>query len=125
MDTHVKVIGWLYIVLGVVGVVGAAVLFMIIAGSGLIWGDEIAARVTTLVGLVIGGVLVLMSVPGIIAGIGLIQFQSWARIFALVLGLLNLLAFPVGTLLGIYTIFVLLDEATSQLFIHHPRETSN
>ncbi|UCH60227.1 MAG: hypothetical protein JSV61_01775 [Anaerolineales bacterium] len=117
MDTHVKVVAWLYIVLGVLGIVGAAVLFLIIAGSGLISGDDIAIQVTTLVGLVIGGVLVLTSIPGIVVGVGLIQFQPWARIFALVLGLLNLLAFPVGTLLGIYTIFILLDEATSKLFV--------
>ncbi|HSF83149.1 MAG TPA: hypothetical protein VLA49_18065 [Anaerolineales bacterium] len=116
MEIHVKVIGWLYIVLGILGVLGAALLFILVAGGGLISGDEIAIQVTTLVGLILGGLFVLLSVPGIIVGAGLIQFQPWARILALVLGLLNLLAFPVGTLLGIYTIFVLLDEATARLF---------
>jgi len=116
METHVKVVGWLHIVLGILGILGAGALFLIIAGSGLISGDDIAIKITTLVGFIVGGILVLISIPGIIVGAGLIQFRPWARIMALVLALFNLLAFPLGTLLGIYTIFILLDEATSRLF---------
>ena len=120
METHVKVIGWLYIFLGAVGILGAVLLFLIIAGSGLISGDELAIQITSIVGAILGGILVLLSVPGIVAGIGLIQFNAWARIVSLVLGLLNLLAFPVGTLLGIYTIWVLLDDDTAALFGRRP-----
>jgi len=121
MEIHVKVLGWLYIALGILGILGAAALFIVMVGGGLISGDEIAMKVTTLVGLIISGVLVLLSLPGIIVGVGLIQFQPWARILALVLGLLNLVAFPIGTLLGIYTIFVLLDVGTSPLFVQQTR----
>jgi len=116
MEIHVKVIGWLHIILGVLGLLGAAFLFLIIVGGGLISGDELAIQITTLVAVVIGGFIFLLSVPGIIVGIGLLQFRAWARILGLVLGLLNLLAIPVGTLLGIYTIWALLDQDTTQLF---------
>lgn len=116
METHVKVIGWLYILLGILGILGAVLLFMLIAGSGLISGDELAIQITTLVAFVIGGFLFLISVPGIIVGIGLLQFRAWARILGIVLGLLNLLALPIGTVLGIYTIWALLDQGTTELF---------
>lgn len=116
METHVKVIGWLYILLGILGVLGAALLFVVVAGSGLISGDELAIQITTLVGFVVGGFLIMLSVPGIIVGIGLLQFRAWARILGIVIGLLNLLLIPIGTALGIYTIWALLDQGTTELF---------
>lgn len=116
MEIHVKVIGWLNIVLGVLGVLGAVILFIVIAGGGLISGNELAIQITTLVAFVIGGFIFMISIPGIIVGIGLLQFRAWARILGIVLGLLNLLLFPVGTVFGIYSIWALLDQGTTELF---------
>ena len=56
----------------------------------------------------IGGLLVLKGVVGVIAGWGLLDRQSWARILAIVLAFISLLNFPLGTALGIYTLWVLL-----------------
>jgi len=117
MQTHVKILGWLYIILGVLGILAAGIVVLVVAGGGLISGDRTAITVTTIVSLVIGGFLVLVSAPGIIAGIGLLSYQPWARILTLVLGILNLPGFPTGTALGVYTLYVLLDDETSHLFM--------
>jgi hypothetical protein len=117
MQTHVKILGWLYIVLGVLGILAAGIVVLVVAGGGLISGDRTAITVTTIVSLVIGGFLVMVSAPGVIAGIGLLSYQPWARILTLVLGILNLPGFPTGTALGVYTLYVLLDEETSHLFL--------
>jgi hypothetical protein len=117
MQTHVKILGWLYIVLGVLGILAAGIVVLVVAGGGLISGDRTAITVTTIVSLVIGGFLVLVSAPGIIAGIGLLSYQPWARILTLALGILNLPGFPTGTALGVYTLYVLLDDETSHLFM--------
>ena len=53
---------------------------------------------------------------GIIAGIGLLKFQQWARILALVLAVLHVLSFPIGTALAIYAFWVLLKPETTPLF---------
>ena len=116
MDIHVKILGWLYIVLGLLGVLAAGFIFFVVAGAGWISGDEVAIRITTLVAVAIAAVSVLISAPGIVAGIGLLNFQPWARILALVLGILNLPGFPLGTILGIYSLVILLDDRTSELF---------
>jgi hypothetical protein len=55
------------------------------------------------------GVLVL-GVVGLAAGWGLWQREPWARIVALILGVIALIHFPVGTALGIYTLWVLLPN---------------
>lgn len=116
MQTHVKVLGWLYIILGVLGLFITAAVMLILIGSGLISGDQTAITVTTIVGLVVGAFLFLISVPGIIAGVGLLNYSPWARILGLILGILNLPGFPTGTILGAYTLYVLLDDETSLLF---------
>jgi hypothetical protein len=116
MDTHTKVLGWLYIVMGVLGMLGAGLIIFILIGSGLISGDRTAISVLLIVSAFIGGFLTLVSLPGIIAGFGLLAYRPWARILALVLGILNLPGFPLGTILGVYTLYVLLDDETAQRF---------
>ena len=57
---------------------------------------------------IIGVFLVASAVAGILAGWGLMNYRPWARVLALVLGVISLLHFPFGTALGIYTLWVLL-----------------
>jgi hypothetical protein len=60
--------------------------------------------------------LIAVSVLGIIGGVGLLRLKSWARYLVLVLSILALLSIPIGTALGIYSIWVLVNDETVQLF---------
>jgi hypothetical protein len=57
-----------------------------------------------------------LSLPGIIGGIGLLREKEWARILVLILSGFNLFNVPIGTAVGIYSIYVLLQPETVQLF---------
>ncbi len=116
MDTHVKVVSWLYIVLGALGLVTALCIFGLFFSIGIITNDRVAMSVLTITALFIAGILLTTSLPGIVAGFGLLRYQRWARILALVLAVLNLPLMPIGTLLGIYAIWVLLDDDSVPLF---------
>jgi hypothetical protein len=116
MRTHIKIVAWLYIVMGLLGILLALVVGALIAGGGLISGDDTAIRVTTIVSIILGGLVILLSVPGVVAGIGLLSFKPWARILAIILSVLNLPGFPIGTLVGIYALWALLDSESSRLF---------
>ena len=116
METHVKVLGWLWIIMGALGLLGALCAFVGIAGGGLISGDQDAIIATSITSTAICGFVFLVSIPNIIAGIGLLKYKSWARILAIILGVLNLFAFPIGTALGIYTLWALLNKETPPLF---------
>jgi uncharacterized membrane protein (DUF2068 family) len=60
---------------------------------------------------VIAILLLAKAALGFIAGWGLLQHESWARILALVLGFISLFTnIPFGTALGIYTMWVLLSS---------------
>jgi hypothetical protein len=117
MEKHVKIVSWLYIIMGILGVLGAIFVFLIVTGAGWISGDQTAARITFFVAVVIASFMALTSIPGVIAGFGLLRFKNWARILGIILGILNLPGFPVGTALGIYTLYILLDDESSQLFL--------
>ncbi len=56
-------------------------------------------------------IIIFFSIPSIIAGIGLLYKQKWALILALILGCFKLFSFPVGTALGIYTIWVYAEDS--------------
>jgi hypothetical protein len=56
----------------------------------------------------IGGLVLLKAAAGFIAGWGLLQREPWARVAALIVGFISLFNVPLGTALGIYTLWVLL-----------------
>jgi hypothetical protein len=115
MESHVKISGWLWIVNGVLGILGALCLAAAISGGGLISQDETAIISTSIVSACVGGTIIIGSIFDLIAGIGLVKFKSWARILAIILAILNLLAFPIGTALGIYTLWVMFNQDTPPL----------
>jgi hypothetical protein len=116
MKQHVKILGWTHIILGTFGILLAILLGVFLAGIGLISGDQTANHVMLVIALIVGGFSALVSVPGVITGLGLLGTKNWARVLAIILGILNLPGFPVGTLLGVYTLYVMLDDETSTLF---------
>lgn len=72
----------------------------------------------------IGWCLLCFSAVGLIGGIGLLSFAPWARTLTLVAGFIELLNVPIGTALGIYTIWVLLSSGSEdeyrKLSFAHP-----
>lgn len=56
----------------------------------------------------VGWFILAKAAAGFIAGLGLLRRQEWARIVALVVGFVALLNVPIGTALGVYTLWVLL-----------------
>ena len=116
METHVRVIGWLYIIMGVVsiGLVLLAGLFLGVIGVAS--GDDEAAVWMVIFGVFFGCCGLVLSVPGIIAGFGLLKFRNWARILTIILSMLNLISFPLGTALGIYGLVILFNEEAQELF---------
>ncbi len=126
MTTHVKVLGVLYIVLSGLGVCAALFLGLIFGTAGGVVAanaDADAAVALPIIGLA-GTALVIfllaISLPGLITGIGLLKFKPWARIVGIVLAAINLINIPLGTILGAYGLWVLLNKETEQLFTGVP-----
>ena len=121
MREHVRIVAILNIVLGGLGVLLALLMLVFFGGlAGLATTDPSPDNEGAAVLALIGGIafiaLVLISIPSVIAGIGLLKFKEWARILTIVLSALNLLYIPIGTALGIYGLWTLLNDETRILF---------
>jgi hypothetical protein len=126
METHVKVLGILSIVAGAMGLFSALILVVVfggVAGAAGASGDAgaaIAVPIIGLTGLTLVFVTVVMSLPAVIIGWGLYTMRPWARVAGIVLSVLGLLAFPFGTALGVYGLWVLLSKDGERLFAAAP-----
>ena len=69
-------------------------------------------------GSLIAGFCLVFSLPGLLAGYGLLKYRPWARILTLILCFLNLLNIPLGTILGAYGLWVLLSSEGQQFYQH-------
>ena len=123
MATHVKALGILHIVFGALGILLGLILFIFFGGLAAFVGmsnpgDEAVFAVPVIGG--IGGlvfiVLVVLSLPGLIAGIGLLQLKPWGRILGIIVSALHLFNVPFGTVLGVYGLWTLLSSETERLF---------
>jgi hypothetical protein len=126
MQTHVKVLGVLMIALSAIGLLaalGLGAIFGIGAFATAASGDSdalLALPIIGITGTLLTAFLVIISLPGLIAGWGLLSYKNWARIVAIVLCALQLINFPFGTAIGIYGLWVLLNRDTERLFSSPP-----
>jgi hypothetical protein len=123
MVDHVRILGWLNIVLSVMGLSAILIVATVMGGVAAIFHYGVPEAH----GFPVGGILAILmmvvtisvmvtALPGLIAGIGLLRFQNWARILAIVLAALHVLNFPLGTALAVYTFIVLLNPETAAAF---------
>jgi hypothetical protein len=124
MRKHVQILGLLNLVWGCLGLLGALVVMLIFGGVmglvGVIAGGApeaaLAVPILGLIGGVVFALALLTSLPSVVLGYGLLKLQPWGRILGIIISALNLLAFPFGTALGIYGLWVLLSDETITLF---------
>jgi hypothetical protein len=115
VEQHIKILGWLYIAMGALGVVVGVFVFLVLGIAGAASGEAGAAVAAGGVGLFVAIIIAVVSLPSLIAGWGLMKRKSWSRMLAIVLGALSLLSIPVGTALGIYTIWALTKPESQAL----------
>ncbi len=120
MQTHVTIVGVIRIGWGVLGVLGAAVVLAGTVGTGFILynleGNQEILTILTAIGIPVTLFILVLSVPNIIAGIGVLKLKPWARYLSMVLAVLDLINVPIGTAIGIYTIVILALDETAKLF---------
>ncbi|MDP6581935.1 MAG: hypothetical protein QF681_14880 [Vicinamibacterales bacterium] len=129
MDLHVKILAAFHLIFGVVGLFGSLMVMLLFGGAAGITAmaatSEPDAWLAVPIVALVGGMLVMLiftlSVPGIIAGIGLLKLRPWARVLTIVLSVINLINIPFGTLLGIYGLWIMASQETARLFGAAPR----
>ena len=116
MKKHIELLGILHIVYHSVGLIWAALVVIFLGAGGIFAHDRMAMAAVMLVVFVISTLVAVFSIPGIIGGVALLKMKPWGRILTLVMGFLALVEVPLGTALGIYTIWALMNDETIKLF---------
>ena len=102
---HIRLLGIFWLALGALRLMPGVVL-LVLFGHGRM-GPEVPGFVENLL-QVVAWVFLGSGVLSLAAGWGLLDRQSWARMLAIVVGCFSLLDLPFGTIVGIYTLWVLL-----------------
>ncbi len=116
LQLHVPVVGWLLIVGHAIFLLVGVFVFVLLSGIGVATGDREAMTILTTVGTAVGLLLIVLGIPGLVAGAGLLARKSWARILAIVVAILGLANVPIGTLIGLYALWVLMQDAATEYF---------
>jgi hypothetical protein len=121
MDKHVQLIGILWIVYGIMGLLFAFFAFLVLFGVSLITDmGDIAPGILRFIAWVSSLFFLALALPQIIAGLGLLKRREWARILTLIVSFFHLISFPLGTALGIYSFVILLKPEAIKLFSPTP-----
>lgn len=127
MREHIRLLGILNIVWSSVSLAIGLVVLLIFGGmagflSVLGWGSSdnnvnglIVGPFMAVIGVIVVLVICCVSLPALIGGIGLLKMKGWSRMYMIVISILHLLSFPIGTALGVYGLWVLFQEDTRRL----------
>jgi len=123
MDTknaksHVTLVAGLHIGHGALKLVGALTIYLAMRFA---WGfmpeeDEIARKVVGTILSILPSVLSFFGVLDIISGLSLFSYKQWSRVLVIAMSVLNCLNFPVGTGIGIYSIWALMQQEVQEMF---------
>jgi hypothetical protein len=114
---HVTLVAALQIGFSTMGILGAIIVSFVFAFAGSFVTDvPVATAVLKFMGTFLPAVIALASIIGLIGGIGLLSYRKWARIIVMIMAAIGCLNLPFGTLKGVYSLWVLMQDETIKLF---------
>jgi hypothetical protein len=129
MEKHITLVGILNIVYRSLAIIGALILFALAFGFGYLMEYisrfnhnemcEIPPEMLNVVPIIltcVGVLIMIFAIAGIIGAVGVLRKKEWGRITLLIVSFFSLLSIPLGTILGVYSIWVLLNDETIRLF---------
>ena len=124
MRDHLRLLGILNIVWSVIGLAIGLIVLLVFGGmAGFIAatgansddGRIVAAPLMAIVGVGIVLIICIVSLPALIAGIGLVKLKPWSRVLGIVISIFHLFSIPIGTALGVYGLWVLFQPEARQV----------
>jgi hypothetical protein len=117
MKKHVTLVGSIQIGFAVIGLMGAVAIFVALSfARAFTENDDIAQIVLRFLSISLPILIGTLSTLGLVGGIGLLVYKPWARYLVIVIATLGCVNIPIGTIKGVYTIWVLIQDETIKLF---------
>ena len=128
MREHIRILGILNIIMGALGVlIGLGILLVMGGVAGVITAalrsandpdyqnGIVAAPIVATIGVAIAVFFFILSLPAILGGWGLMNFRPWSRILMIIVSVFHLFHVPIGTAVGIYGLWVLLNTESQRI----------
>jgi hypothetical protein len=121
VQRNLQTLGILWCVFGAYRVVTGLIAIFILristfhnfGSAGWHWGGHFNPMWMGVLLPIITIVSILTAFLAFLVGFGLLRRRSWARVVGIVVAILSLFKFPIGTALGIYTLWVLLPSESA------------
>jgi hypothetical protein len=108
--TKIKVLAWVHIVLsGFLLGLGLFICFVIMVSA------DKDSRAPEMILPMFFSLAVFLLIPALVGGIGLLFLQWWARVLIVILSLMHVLLFPIGTILGGFGLWVLVAAQAARV----------
>lgn len=124
MEGHIRTVASLHVALSILGFIGAITLYSILNLIGNFTDCQETEFILSIIATSFSIFLFIISIPGLIAGLALFKHKEWARIVILIISVIKLLSFPIGTVIGGYSIWVLVQRETIDIFKQQTETTS-
>jgi Ni,Fe-hydrogenase I cytochrome b subunit len=115
MEKHITLVAAFHITFGIISIIAGIVLATILASIGFLSREPQAMAILGTIAPLIGLFMIIVGLPMVIGGIGLLKRRSWSRILVIIVSVLALFKIPIGTALGVYSIWAMLQDETVQI----------
>jgi hypothetical protein len=115
MEKHITLVAAFHIAFGAILLVAGVVMVTVLTSIGFLTGDSEVIAILSTIAPFLGFFFALVSIPMLIGGIGLLKRRSWARILVIIVSIVALFKIPVGTAIGVYSIWAMLQDETKEL----------
>lgn len=112
MKKNINIVAALQIGLSIFNLLIAFIIFSALKLVGGFIDNPSGSTILSLIANIIAIIFIIISLPGIFAGIGLYKRKEWARVLTIILSVIELFNFPFGTAIGVFSIWVLIQNET-------------
>ncbi len=120
MEKHVKILGIIFIICGILGIIASLGIMILVGPFAISKVAEDSPELSTFaIGFIVEGIgflAMLVSVIKGVAGIALLKRMNWGWVLGLLAAVLSLFNFPIGTAIGVYGLWVLFQEEVREMF---------
>ena len=120
MNQHVRTVAYTFMIFSALAFLVCLAIMLTFAGImscvSISDGSPFALLVASGIGVAFMTIVTIASLPGFLAGYGLLKQKSWGRPLAIIMAFIYLFGLPVGTILGVYALWVLFNEETEYCF---------
>lgn len=109
MQKNINIVAALQIGLSIFNLLIAFLIFTVLKVVGGFVDDSNGSTILSLIADILAIVFIVISLPGIFAGMGLYKRKEWARVLTIILTVIELFSFPFGTAIGIFSIWALIQ----------------